>query len=466
MIVISVAFAAFMSVLDSNIVNISLPTMAQYFNVSMSQIIWVTMAYFLVLTSTLLLFGKLGDRYGNRNLFMLGYLGFVVGSFLCGISPTLLFLIFSRVIQGLGAAILYTTVFSLIPKFISPNRRGWAFGLIATAAALGVTVGAPIGGIITGLFSWHWIFLINVPVGIFAIVFAALVLPQEKVAKKKGSFDFLGAILSFTSCFCLILALNLGYNAGWLTPLILGLFIAAAIFFALLIVWETKANDPLLDLSLFKDRNFLFANISSFMVFAFVSGNAFILPFYLQYERGLKVEYSGLIILTYSLIYMFVGPYGGNLSDRVPPRRLCSLATFSAALAVFVFSFTLALPGLIPTLVFLVWLALSNSFFVSPNNSEVMGLAPINKQGTASGVFKTITNLGMVLGIALFEVVFSSSIPSSITHETYQPGMFVPGFHNVYVFGALIMVVAFYFSFMVKGKKVSPKARTELLGEA
>lgn len=164
-IVISVAFSSFIVVLDAYIVNVSLPAIARYFNVGTSDVVHVIVAYLLIITSTLLLFGKLGDRFGFKKFFMLGFCFFTAGSLLCGISPTLGILIASRCLQGIGGAILYAIGTALIPKHLPEHRRGWAFGTVATAAGLGMAIGAPVGGFITQLLNWHWIFLINVPVG-------------------------------------------------------------------------------------------------------------------------------------------------------------------------------------------------------------------------------------------------------------------------------------------------------------
>jgi len=465
-IIMSVAFATFMSILDANIVNISLPTIARYFSITTGQVVWVTISYLLIQTSTLLFFGKIADRMGVNKIFISGYLTFVVGSLMCGISTTGGALIFSRCIQALGGAMLYTTTFAIIPKFIPAQNRGWAFGLLSTAAALGITVGAPLGGFITGFFSWHWIFLINIPIGLTAVLVALKVLPKEEVKpKEKEKFDFPGAILSFMGPLFLIYALNMGHKYGWGSPTILTCFAASALSFVALIIREKFARFPLLDLNLYKKLDFTLVNLSSFMAFAFLAGSNFLVPFYLQLERGLAVEYAGMVILVYSIVYMFVGPFAGRLSDKVRPRLLCSIAMFSATLASLTFAFIMGLPGLIPVILFLVWLAISNGFFISPNNSEVMSLVPADKQGIASGAFKTVSNLGMVIGVTLFEVIFAASIPKGITPATFTPDQLLAGFKNTYVFGSFILLLAFLFSIMARGKKVSPKAQTELLGE-
>lgn len=476
LIVLSVAFASFMVRLNNYTVNVSLPAIAEHFNVGTGQASRIVMSYLLIITSTLLLFGKLGDRTGLKKIFLYGYAIFVIGSLLCGFSEGIYALIGSRVVQGIGGSMLLATSFAIISKFLPSGRTGWAFGITSTASALGVATGAPLGGIITGYLSWHWIFFINVPVGIIAILVAGRQIPKEPGPPyassekqdaggtgihKKERFDLLGALLSFFGFSVLLYGFNMGKEFGWASPAIILCFAVSAMLLFLLILREKKFSAPLLDLAIFKNAGFTLALCATFMAYLLISGNAFIMPFYLKMTKGLNSQQIGMVLLVYSLIYVFMSSYAGRLSDRMDPVRLCTIAMFFAAVNTFVFSYTLYFQGLLFSLVFLVWMALSLVFFFffSPNNKQVMSYAPSNMHGVASGVFNTATNLSMVIGVAIFEAVFShfsggiSTKGIALEPSGIQQMALLKGFSAAYVLGGLACIGAFIFSLLIRSRR-------------
>lgn len=477
LIVLSVAFASFMVRLNNYTVNVSLPAIAEHFNVGTGQASRIVMSYLLIITSTLLLFGKLGDRTGLKKIFLCGYVIFVIGSLLCGFSDGIYTLIGSRVVQGIGGSMLLATSFAIISRFLPSDRTGWAFGITSTASALGVATGAPLGGIITGYLSWHWIFFINVPVGIVAILVAGRQIPKEpgpshassekQGAEKTGPhrkerFDLLGALLSFFGLSVLLYGFNMGKEFGWASPAIILCFTVSAMLLSLLILREKRFSSPLLDLAIFKNTGFTLALCATFMAYLLISGNAFIMPFYLKMTKGLNPQQIGMVLLVYSLIYVFMSSYAGRLADRVDPVRLCTIAMFFAAINTFVFSYTLSFQGLLFSLLFLVWMALSFVFFFSPNNKQVMSYAPSNMHGIASGMFNTTTNLSMVIGVAIFEAAFSQFSGGASTKgiamepSGLQQAVLLKGFSAAYVLGGLVCAGAFIFSLLVRRRRRSP----------
>jgi len=462
LIVISVALAVFMVRLDSYIVNISLPTLSRHFQVDTGEVSWVVISYLLIMTSSMLICGKLGDKIGLKRIFIGGYLFFTAGSFLCGFSTTILFLDISRAIQGIGGAMMVTSAFAIISHYLPPEETGWAFGICSFANSLGIMVGTPLGGLITGFFSWQWIFFINIPIGIIAVMVARRALPADHKTTLKGGnihFDITGSVLSFIGLSALVFTLSLGRQLGWTsTPILLTAATALIALFAF-IAQETAHPDPLLDFTIFTNRNFVFANLSTLMALMLLSGGNFLIPFYLEWVKGLKPEHVGLVIFIYSVVYMPIGLYSGNLSDRIRPVTICRAATFLSVLACLAFAFTLSLPGLLPVVFFLVLLAVTYGFFFASNNHLVMSLAPPLHQGSASGIYSTVMNIGMALGICLFEGAFSSALPPDVSMKPVSPGLIAPlldtylhAFQFAFFSGSFFCGLAFLFSLLCRQK--------------
>lgn len=464
MIVLSMAFASFLARLNLYTVNVSLPTISRSFNVGTNEASQIMTGYLLVIAGSLILFGKIGDKVGFKSMFIAGYVVFILGSLLCGLSQGIHSLVASRSLQGLGASILLAMSFAIIAQAIPREKLGWAFGINATATALGVAAGAPLGGIIAGLFSWRFIFLINIPLGIIAIFFASRYLPsssnsgESAVVRSLRRIDILGAILSFMALSALINSINSGSKEGWSSPQVLIGAAAFVFLFIFFILWERQCKDPVLDMKMLKNSGFVFALLAITMAYMLIAGNAFLLPFYLEIVKGMDSTRTGMILLVYSLIYVFVSPYAGKLSDRTNPVTLCTIAMVSGAINIFIFAYTMRLSGLVPVIVFLGWLGFSYVFFLSPVNGLVMRFAPKGKEGTSSGLLNTAINLSMVFGVAVFELIFSQCLSggiqkgSSLLYLQESHPVLLNGFSYSYIAGGFMCLAAMFFSFMVKGK--------------
>jgi MFS family permease len=288
----SFAFAAFMVRMDGYIVNICLPTMARYFQAGTGAISLVVLAYMLVLTSTMLAMGSLGDRFGLKRLILTGYAVFTIGSFFCGFSSSLAGLVLSRGLQGLGGAMLITAGFAIIPRFLPKEMTGWAFGIIATATSLGILVGAPLGSYIAAYLSWHWIFYINVPLGVVAFWFTWRILPDDGPAASatSPSFDAIGAVLSVIALITFTMTVVARGKGGWLIPVV------CVLSFAAFILNEKRHASPLLDLGLFRNKIFAWANLMTFLMMSVLAGLNFLFPFYLEVVQGLAVSMSCSVV--------------------------------------------------------------------------------------------------------------------------------------------------------------------------
>ena len=228
-LIISTAAASFMVNLDTYIINVSIPTIANDLNVSKADISWVVMSYNLMVVSLLLICGKLADRIGLKKLFVSGFVIFTVSSLFCALSQNLSQLIVSRIVQGFGASILYAMPQAMIGKFMPKEERGKGFGYSASAAALGIMLGSPISGLLTGLLSWHWIFLINVPLGIaiIALILSNNSLVESKIKLSKENFDLTGSFLSFFAILGLTFWLNRLNSVGFMNPAMTSILIVS-----------------------------------------------------------------------------------------------------------------------------------------------------------------------------------------------------------------------------------------------
>ena len=468
-IVFSIAFAVFMVRLDSYIVNISLPTLARFFKVGTGEVSWVILSYLLIMTGSTLIFGKLVDRGGLKKIFLGGYGLFTVGSLLCGLAPSILLLDAARCLQGAGGAMMITGGMASIPHYLPPQITGWAFGICSLANSLGIMVGAPLGGIITGFFSWEWIFLINVPVGILAIVIGRKSLPPDPVLspavkEQRLHFDIRGAILSFIGTSTLVFSLTVGKDMGFFSPMILTTLAVSVAALTGFFIMEKKTADPILNLAVFRIREFSMAIATTALAMMLLAGGNFLVPFYLELIKGLSPEHVGAVVMIYSLVYMPIGPYAGRLSDRISPRRLCTIAMILAFSACLFFALTLSLPGLIPVVGYLSLLAVSYALFFPANNHLVMALAPADSQGSASAIYMTVMNLGMLMGVCLFEGTFAQSLPEgmSIQHlhrdSVARAPQLTVAFQTAFIAGACFSLLAFLMSFL-SGRRTSISRR-------
>lgn len=463
----TIMFGTFMSTLDSSIVNIALPTIRRELGAGDS-VEWIVLCYLLTTTSTLLIMGKLSDWVGRRQLYITGFCVFVLGSLLCGLAWNLWSLVGFRVLQGIGASMIYAVGPAIISDTFAPQERGQALGLMGSIVAAGSSAGPVIGGFLLGKFGWSSIFFVNVPIGLLAIWRAWTILPESpKVTNQR--FDLVGAGLFLVGVTTLLTGLDFGPEPryGWDDTLVIGLLSVGGILLVLFLMWEMRVSEPMLRLSLFRVRPFTAAILAAFCGFIASGGNLFVIPFFLQQILALNPERAGLVLLAGPLTLSVIAPLGGYLSSRVSTRWLSSFGLLMTAGGYFAFSFLDASWDWKDVIWRSALVSLGFGLFQSPNSSSALNAAPLEQRGIASSMIAFMRNLGFVVGIALAAAVwYSTRNRYALAHEVTPEATAAQllGMHYAYLTMAGLVFTGALIS-LTRGKTTQQTAITTANGQ-
>lgn len=412
--------AVFMLLLDTTIVNVAQQKIKVALGADLSEIQWILDSYILAYAVLILSFGRLGDVFGRKKLFAIGMGIFTLASALCagstlisqvtGIPPAAA-LIGARVLQGVGGAMMMPQTLSLITVAFPPQKRGSAMGVWGSVVALGAVLGPIIGGWLVTNYAWEWVFLINVPVGIAAILATLAIVPESVDPFASGKVDWGGILLSGLGTFALVYAAIEGNAFGWTSPIILGSFVLSAVLLALFIWWESRADDPMLKLELFAIRNFSVANVLALATSFGMLGVFFPMTVFLQGALGLSPLEAGLAMLPNGLVLMFVAPTAGRLSDKIGARWI--LVTGLSLMAVGIVAMIRQISPDATQWSFVLPLTITGvgmGMTFAPMTATAMRQVPPRIAGSASGILNTTRNLGQVLGIAVLGSVLQSRL--------------------------------------------------------
>ncbi|MDD1681011.1 MAG: DHA2 family efflux MFS transporter permease subunit [Methanoregula sp.] len=414
LLIFSISLAIFMSSLDGTIVNIALPAISESFKVSATAVSWVATSYLLVLVGCVLVFGKIADVIGFKRIFLAGFTIFTLGSLFCGTLPEifggLYTLILSRMFQAVGGAMIAAIAPAMITAYIPTSQRGKAMGTIMIFAAMGTALGPTIGGVLTQYLSWHWIFFINVPVGILAVLLGAKVIPASVPSGTSAAFDRAGAILAFTGLASLVFVVSEGDTLGWTSPVILLLALVAIGSLAWFVKNERAAADPLLDISLFRSRNFFLLNLLLFLVFFSFSGISYLLPFYLKYVSRYDTSTAGLILTSLSFAMMAAGYLAGQLFNRLGPRLLCIIAGIPLILGYFMMTRLHTDTTVLYVVASLLLIGFGLGLMVTPVTTMIMMSVPKSRSGMISSLTGLLRTAPLSIGIATFNLIFTQGV--------------------------------------------------------
>ncbi|HDD36543.1 MAG TPA: DHA2 family efflux MFS transporter permease subunit [Archaeoglobus veneficus] len=407
--VIPVIIGVFMVMIDVSILNVALPKIAEEFNASASDVQWILNAYTVTLVVLLILAGKIGDMVSRNYYYSAGMAIFTIGSYLCAESWDVSPLIAFRVFQAIGGAIMLGNSLAIMVELFPPGKRGTVMGINAILISSAFSLGPIIGGWLTTHLSWHWVFYINIPIGILGVVCGIALLPP--LGKKvKEPIDFVGLALLSIGLGFLTLALIKGQDWGWTSQKTIASFIIAFPYILAFIVRELTYHHPLLDFTLFKVRNFSIGILGIFFMFTGVTAALFILPFFLQGIKGLTAEESGYWLIAIPIMNSFIAPVAGRLSDTINPKYTMCIGPIFFVLGLLMLSNIDINIGFWEMFLILSFLGIGLGLVVSPSFNVIMSAVPPQKAGMANGVVQTINSLGRTMGVALGGVIITGKM--------------------------------------------------------
>ena len=422
-----IMLGSMMGTLDASIANVAMPTISRVYHHSVDDAEWVILSFMLVTASTLVFFGRLGDIFGQKRIYLGGFAVFGSSSLACALAPSLGFLITARAVQAIGAAMLLSSNQALIVDTFPAVERGRAIGFNGAAVAVGLSLGPVIGGAIITFGDWRWIFAINVPISIIAMVGAMFVL--KPVQQRGGGLDPAGALLSIATLFTFSLALSRSHLWGWRSPLTLGLIAFAVAAFIAFITVERRVAAPTLDLRLFKIRIFAVSVFAAFVYFVAFAGLTFIVPLSAQTALGDSAFAAGFLLMPITAMNIVLAPTAGALSDRIPIRYVSTAGALLVTFGTFLLSRLPPIPTQAELIGALILTGCGTAVFTQPNNSAIMGSAPPQHRGIAAGTLATARTSGQLIGVSVASAVyFAHGASAGGFARTFEPATAYFGF--------------------------------------
>lgn len=452
-----IVIGVIISAVDSTIVILALPTMMRALHAGLGTVVWIVMAYLLVITLLATQVGKLGDMFGRVRMYEIGFIIFVLGSAWCGITTGWMELVLARVAQGIGGALITANSGAIVADVFPVARRGRAYGFISVGWNIGAILGILLGGFLTTFFSWRWIFYINVPIGITALILALFVL-REGAKGRHHQLDPGGFVTMGIGLASILLAMTRLASQGWHPSEWLLLFVGV-IALAIFVLIEARQAEPLLHLALFRIRAVSFSFVASFFQGLGGFSVLFLVMMYLQGARGLTPLQASLLLVPGYLLGGVAGPVGGRLTDRWGARWPAAIGLLLQAVAVLLYAHLSVSSSLVWIVVASLVNGLGSGAFFPANNTAVMKGAPRAQFGIASGMLRTFGNIGMVLSFAAAIVMTSTKIPRGLAFAMFvgsthlslaKISLFVVGLHTALYLSIAMLGLAFFASLMAK----------------
>ncbi len=411
------SLASFLTPFMLSSVNIALPKIGDEFSLNAILLSWIATSYTLASAMFLVPFGRIADIYGRRKVFSYGIIVYTLASALCAISVSAFMLIISRVIQGIGGAMIFGTSVAILTSTYPPNERGRVLGINVASVYIGLSLGPTLGGVMTQQLGWRSIFIANVPFGVFISIFAFWKLKEEHIRSTEEKFDFPGSLIYG------IMLVSIMYVFSKL-PEIKGIILISIgiIFVIAFIEWELRTSFPVLNLTLFRNSKvFAFSNLAALINYSATMAVGFLLSLYLQYIKGLSPQKAGFVLLSQPIMQAIFSPFAGKLSDRIEPRIVASIGMALSMFCLFFLAFIANETLLIFIIVILMFLGFGFALFSSPNTNAIMSSIEKRFYGVASGTLATMRLVGGMLSMGIVMIIFTLYMGKvKITPEHYQ----------------------------------------------
>ena len=453
LILVAMGLAVFMDGVDGSIVNVALPTIADYFHIDASTASWVTILYFMMMAGLLLTFGRMADVGHLKRVFIMGFALFTAGSLACGITPSFEVLLVSRTVQGIGAAMMGATAPMMIVKFLPPRNLALGMGVLTLACSGGFAVGPAIGGIITDVLGWHWIFLINVPIGIFAILFSLKVIPDDVHTGERANYDLRGTALLFVSIVSGVYALEgMSHPESRMECIVTGS--VCILFLALFVMNSRRTEKPLLNLEMFRNWKVISLLTSFTLVNLTYMGILYLIPFYMTLVLGLSSSMCGLLLFMPPLITLVLALPVGRLCDLYGRRPFA----IGSAVSMLAYSIILALMrpdmGYVILLPIGVLMGLNWGLFGASATSRVIEILPDEDKAMGSSMMNFFIYMGSTVGTALFAAFFSIVGKTGGTPiDMLDVDVFMAGFTPAMVLACVLSVICVVTAWVVKERR-------------
>jgi EmrB/QacA subfamily drug resistance transporter len=413
---IAATLASFLTAFTGSSINIALPVVGYDFSMDAILLSWVPTSFLLAAAIFLVPVGRFADIHGRKKVFVLGTAVFTMASLLAGLAPSAAVLIAARALQGMGGAMIAGTGVAILTSVFPAKERGRVLGINVAAVYLGLSLGPPIGGILTQQLGWRSIFFVTIPLGLVIVAFVLWRLDGEWAEAQGESFDLVGSAI-----YALALV-SLMYGFSQLPELVgVALIAVGAVGFAAFGLWELNIKSPVLNLRLFaNNRTFTFSNLAALIHYSAVYAVSFLLSLYLQYIKGLTPQQAGFVLIFQPVVQFIFSPAAGRLSDRIEPRILASLGMMLTATGLFLLVFLSPGTPLWAIVANLILLGFGYALFSSPNMNAIMGSVGRKSYGVASGMLATMRLIGQMLSMGIATLLFALFLGRvEITPELY-----------------------------------------------
>lgn len=435
-ILTAIALGTFLSARDGSVVNTIQPVLVRALHSDVSTVQWVLTVYLLVVSGLQLTFGRVGDMQGHKKVFLGGLLAFMAASALCGAAWTAGVLILARAIQAVGAAMLFASGPAIITQNFPPEMRGQALGVQLTMTYVGLTMGPLTGGWMSDHFGWPSVFYANVLLGLPVLFLTLRFVPTDRPGARKR-FDVAGATLFLVGLIALLTGLNRASTWGWTNPVILGLIAVGVVVLVVFFQVENRVQDPMLDMGLIRDRLFALAGVSALLCYVGLYATLFLVPYYYLQGRQMSATHAGLVLAAQPLAMALITFVSGAISDRIGTKWPTTLGMLLMTVGLFLLAQVGATTSDAQVVLGLVIAGLGTGMFVSPNNSAMLGSAPRERRGIASGIMATARSVGMVMGFAMAGAIYTSVVAA----QGKSPASAIAGVQAGFIGAAVIAIL-------------------------